>query len=538
MNPNDEIREEDIPEELYAPLGNLTFKKPNTTEDTTIEQTSNSIDDTKPPLEKEEVEPEILSYKDVKIEYAKKPFNTKKLIISIVTIIVIALFSIALYLYQINNKNILRLGVNNIANTVEKTVYSIKDSDFLAFNLDKPFRSSILLSLDTIYDSSKLTEEEYNFLKMMNDIAASITLDMDYTKKEFTYDIKTTYLNGNIFEVYGNANKDGITYKIKDVIGKYISYPIDNFKRFYIAADDDKKDLDKVKSIVLKTLFLNIKEEDLKREKVSIKIGNKNIKVKDVSLVIDNKYLKELLSKTMDDLLNNEEFINETMSYTNLTSTRLKELMHDLKENVNKTIILESPITFHIYSKGITNKIIGYKLTFKNDKQYDIEYLYYNNILSLNINENNDEYLRFNMDTSDDKKYNYSLNFLDYDFKMDRIVQKDNILYEYSLNQKNQEQYTGTVITTDETSKNAKDGTAKLTITKIDSNKEKLFDLYATINYNVKTLSEINLYDDEGAVEYKTLTIEDRKEIKRRIEKVEYFDLLKTRIKSLYKKKS
>ena len=45
-------------------------------------------------------------------------------------------------------------------------------------------------------------------------------------------------------------------------------------------------------------------------------------------------------------------------------------------------------------------------------------------------------------------------------------------------------------------------------------------------------MEKMNLYEDENRVEYKTLTEEDKKEIKKRIENTEYFDLVKKEIES------
>ena len=321
MEDNEKI--EEVPSELYAPMGDVTFENPN---------------------EKKEEEPEILSYKDVKLEYAKKPFNTKKFITTIVSLIVITMFILALYLYQINNKNILRLGASNIVGKIENSIYGIKNSKFLSFNTKKPFRTSFILSFDTLYDETKLEDKEISFLKTINDVKVSETLDFDYANQQFTHNFKSTYLGGNILEVYGNGYDDGITYKVRDVLGKYIFYPIDNLKRFYIDSDKDKKELDEIIKIVAKTVYANIEESDLKRENIKLKIGENNIKVKDISLTLDNTYIRNILDNTIKSLKTNDTFIEKTMSYTNLTSTRLKEILEVYQEKVKTTIFTDENI--------------------------------------------------------------------------------------------------------------------------------------------------------------------------------------------------
>lgn len=514
MNQNEEIKEEEIPEELYAPLGNLTFKKP--TNESKNEQNDNS----------KEIEPEVLSYNDVKLEYAEKPFDTKKLIIRIFVFIVILLFLLALFLYQKNNKNILRIGINNLSNSIENSIYGIKKSAFLSFNLNKPFRTSVLLSFDATYDETKLKKEQIEFYKILNDISMSETLDIDYKNKQFTHSTEASYIGGNIINIYGNATDKGITYKIKDVIGKYIYYPIDNFKRIYIDSNSDKKDFDEIKSIVLKTLFLNIEEEDMYRKKEKIKLGNHNIKVKDVSLSMTNEYIIEILTKTVDDLKNNDEFVDKTMNYTNLASTRLKELMDELKKEIKETKFVKETITLHIYSKGITNKIIGYKVSANNEKD-TIEYLEYKNDLLLSVRKDNKDYFSYKQDKNNSKKYYYTIKYLDNILTMNRIEEEENILFEYSINEEKTKKYSGTIIVIDSTSKNKKSGSIKLALTELDNNNEKVVNLSGTLNYDVKLLEKISLYDDENMVEYDTLTEDDKKEIKRRIENLENFKFVK-----------
>ena len=72
---------EDVPEELYAPLGDVSFQKP-----------------------KKEVIPEYVSYKDVDLAYSKKPFNTKKFFRIVLVLLILSLFVIAGIFYVKNKK--------------------------------------------------------------------------------------------------------------------------------------------------------------------------------------------------------------------------------------------------------------------------------------------------------------------------------------------------------------------------------------------------------------------------------------------------
>lgn len=516
---------EGVPEELYAPLGNVTFQKPQETKEESVEA--------QPEVKKEEVEPEILSYKDVKLEYAEKPINTAKIIKTIVILVVVALFLVAGYLFEKNNKNVLRKGLTSLASDIEDIFYDVRESSFFSFQRNKPFRTSFLLSFDTTYDETKISEEEKDLLKFLNDVTVSQTLDIDHANQTFTHNFKSTYLGGNILEVYGNGTSKQVTFKIEDVLGKYIAYPISNLKRIYVDSETDQKEWNELKSIVVKTLFANIEEKDLTREKKKIKIADQTITVYDVALKMDSAYLQKLLKKTVQELKTNESFIEKTMNYTNLTQTRLKELLDIFILSIEDTKIIDDSITFHTLIKGLAHKVIGYELEINNN--LTVTYYHSGKLTEGKIIDNQQQVFFYQSDLSDTEEYKYQVKYQDNLLTISRFIKKDTTLYDYKLTNSSSNYYTGSFVIMDEETSSSKDGNIRLTIQKFDKNHNEVADLYTTLNYSVKKTETIKSYEDEEAVAFSSLSEADKKEIARRVENTEYFKLLKEKISAYLK---
>lgn len=459
---------------------------------------------------------EVLSYKDVKLEYAEKPFNYKKLFSIIFTVIIIAILSLAFILYEKNNKNVFRHGLTSLGNDIENSILDIKGSDFISYSENNPFKTTLLLSFNTTFDETKLNDNEIEFLKMLHEMALSFSLDMDYQNKALTHDFKITYAGNNMFEIFGNGKSSNITYKIKNVLKKYINLNINGFENIFKNKEKNKKEIDEIKKIIFKEIYNEINEKDFKRNKTTLTLNNKKLDVKDVVLSYDDKKIKELLINVIDNLKNNEDFIKKTSSFTSLAQTRLKEYIDILKQNIEN--INFNNIDLHIYSKGIFNKVYGYKLDSDN---FEILYLKNNDKkIELKINEN--KYIfEIQKNKENDK---YILNGPNINLEAIKTVNKDDTVIEYKINN-----YEGNIVITKEIEANGINGNNKITLTKKELDEE-LSNIYMTINYSIKKENKITLYDDSDNIKNENLTLNDKKTMIEKINNSTYFKLAKQKI--------
>ncbi len=505
MNENDLKNTEenlDIPDELYAPMGNVTFEKPK----------------------KEEPEPEILSYKNVKLEYSKKPFNTKKFVTTIVTLIVIIMALIAGYTYVKSKKNVLRKGIVEVSSDIENAFYEVRNNEFTNFTTTSPFRTSFLLSFDATYDTKKISKQEKELLDVLKNVNVSKTLEMDYENKEFSHAFRSTYLGGNILNVRGNASDNKITYKIMEVVGKYIEQPIENLDMLYNNTEDEEKIVKNLRNQLVKTIFQNIKESDLKEEKTTIELDNNEIEVKDVYLIMEKQYITSLFKNTIETLKKNTSLKKNFESYFKDTKKTYEEYLDSLYSSIEKVNLKSS--TLHIYAKGLTNEIVGISLDINNENT--LSYLNYKNKLEFTVKEKEETVLSIHKDKTNNEKV--SISHKDMQMVIEKFNQEDSILYEFKITSNEKEYYAGTVSIIDNTVKTSKDGNVRLILKKNNEKNEELFNFYITLNYNVQTIQRINTFDDQETILYTSLTQSDKKEIKKRIENTEYFKLLKTKI--------
>lgn len=485
--------------------------------------------------EKKQVEPEILSYKNVKLDYAKKPINVGKIIKIFCCLIVFILVAFATYLYQKNNKIVLKKGLTTLISQVEDEIYTVRNHELFTFQKNKPFRDSLMLNFDTSYDEHLIAKEEQEFLDMLTDVSASMTFGLDYKNKQFSYDVKSTYLGENIFEIYGNGNDSSITYKIKDVLGKFIRVPVSNLERIYVDTKTDKKDVDKIKEEIIKTLFLNIKEDGLKREKTKITLNGKEYKVQDVSLSMNNKYLQTLFKKTIEDLKQSESFIQNVMHYTDLTETRLKELLEEEIQIIEDTTFTDDTITLHIYMQGFMHKIVGCSVAGSLEETYSIRYYFLNGESKIQMIRGEKEVFYYDKKEVSKEKTNYTVRMKEILSTIIRYQKDNRVTYDYKIEGNKDYYFMGSLTLANLENKANKDGTIRLSIQKFNHSNSKISDIYATINYNIKQIESLNLHDDSEAILNSALTEDDKKEMKRRVETTEHFASLKAKLNALKK---
>lgn len=496
-----ELENLDIPEELYAPMGNVTFEKPK---------------------QKKEVEPEILSYQNVKLEYSEKPFDRKRFIKRVVTLIVFILIILLGCLYITNKKIVLKKAVSQTTSKLETIVVELKNNKLTHFSEEDPFKTGLLVSFDTKYDKNNVTAEEKKFFDTLNDINLLEDVQLDYPNKQFTHAFKANYANNSIIDIRGNGSENTINYKILEIIGKYIEYPLESIDFFYRDSETDNKLLNKLGKSFAKPIFSDIKERDLVRSKTKIQIGNNQYNVKNISLTLNEEEIKEIFNKICK---NSKKEISE---YFDLKEEEYKKYVAEFEKTINEMNI--KSIRFDVYSKGLENKILGIKFSVVLDKTYTFTYLEDGENLSLLIENNENTLLALEKTNITENNADIKLNLFNTNIDIKQSVKNGNLSYEYTSNTKNNEYLTGNLILHDEETKRSKDGYIRFLIKKTDKNQKEIFNIQTVLNYNVETLEKIELYDDTNKIKIEELDNNTKNEIKKKLEKAKYFSLVKRNI--------
>ena len=467
---------EDVPEELYAPLGDVSFQKP-----------------------KKEVIPEYVSYKDVDLAYSKKPFNTKKFFRIVLVLLILSLFVIAGIFYVKNKKNVYRNWLNGETKSITTKINAFMENKLIHLSNSTPFQTSALVNFDAGYDTTLVSKEEKELLDTLNHIRMSYALGMDIKNKELTHTLKSTYHNENLLTIYGNGNQNVFSLLVRGVTGKYLEIP--NHISFLLDGNDKtrKKDLETFRKYIVRFLLNEIEEEDLEETEKTLTINGKDELVRDIFLHLSQKRIQSVLVKIGDALEKNKIFKEKIAHYFNVSEHELASYLQKIKD------VMVQDIKIHVYAKKIVNKVVGYEVTVQKEATYTFEKvgeekykLTKNGQVLLDLEKNGDNYkVKIN---------NYLI----------EINKKDVSTYVYSI-QKEEELYTGTIHIKDTELKLSKQGNIDLTINHLAQNQEEISHLKCSFTYNTKTVNALSKYDDTQKMAYQDLKEEEREEIKRRV---------------------
>ncbi len=486
---------EDVPEELYAPLGDVSFNKP-----------------------KKEVTPEYVSYKNVDLAYSKKPFNTKRFFRILLFLVLLMFFVGAGFLYVKNKKNVYRHWLNEESKKSVNQFNTFLENKLLHLSTNTPFLTSILVNFEADYDTTLVGKEEKNMLDTLNQIHMSYALGMDIKNKELSHTLKSTYNNENLLTIYGNGNQDSITLLVRNVTGKYLEIP--NHAPFLLYGNDKarKKDMETFRKYLVRFLLGEIQEEDLIEEEKTLLIDGKEEKVRDISLSIPQVRIEEILKKAVDTFGENKIFKEKMAYYFHIEEQELETYLQKIKKSSLKDIEI------HVYAKPFVNKIVGYEIKLQKEATYVFQ-----KMGDTKCKLMKEEEVLFDLEKKENQLkgeiFSYSVE-----------INKKNNQYEYSI-QKKEELYKGTIQIKDTELKLSKQGNIVLTLQHLDKGQQEISNVKCSFIYNTKTVNQLSKYDDTQKMSYQDLSTEELAEIKRRIKETNTVKQVLNRFKEYIKKK-
>lgn len=486
---------EDVPEELYAPLGDVSFKKT-----------------------KKEVTPEYVSYKNVDLAYSKKPFNTKRFFRILLFFLIVFFFVGAGILYVKNKKNVYRKWLNEETKKSVNQFNEFLENKLFHLSTSTPFLTSILVNFEAEYDTTLVNKEEKNMFDTLNHIHMSYALGMDIKNKELSHTLKSTYNNENLLTIYGNGNQDVITLLVRNVTGKYLEIP--NHASFLLHGNDKarKKDIETFRKYFVRFLLGEIQEEDLIETEKILLVNGKEEKVRDISLHIPQAKIKEILKKAVDTFGENKIFKEKIAYYFHIDEEKIEIYLQKIKESS-----LED-IEIHVYAKKFVNKIVGYEIKLQQEATYVFQKM---NESKYKLTKN--EKVLFDLEKKENRLKGEIFSYF-------VEINKKNNQYDYSI-QKNDELYKGTIQGKDTELKLSKQGNVIFTLQHLDKMQQEISNLKCSFIYNTKTVNQLSKYEDTQKMSYQDLSVEELEEIKRRIKDTSTVKQVLNRFKEYIKKK-
>ena len=327
--------------------------------------------------------------------------NAKKIImwsIIVVLAIIIALLGLAFFggKYYLASRNNIKIFMNDYFNELEE-------------NIGKNNSTSGSLSLNVNGDT---TDKEKKIFKILNNLDFSMNYGIDTKENITNIDISTNYYGDKLININTYIEDNNIYLSSSDLYSKYIKIENkkeDNSEKKSMTNDDYKVIINSISTAVSESL----KEEYFTKNWV--KLDGKS--VNKVELLLNNNNIKIINENIINNLKNNNNFIDSFGKLIGRKTMEVKELLDKEIKEVNSNEYSEIKIS--LYTK--ITKFVKLEITSgedkivvkSNDKGYSFEIVdsednnTYNGTIEIN---NNSDSTTYNVNVKDSNNLEIKIN--------------------------------------------------------------------------------------------------------------------------------
>lgn len=316
----------------------------------------------------------------------------------VVIFVIIALLGLAFFggKYYLASRNNIKIFMNNYFNELED-------------NIGKNNSTSGSLSLNVNGDT---TDKEEKIFKILNNLDFSMNYGIDTKENITNIDISTNYYGDKLININTYIEDNNIYLSSSDLYSKYIK--IENKKE----ANSEKKSMTNDDYKVIINSISTAVSESLKEEyftKNWVKLDGKS--VNKVELLLNNNNIKIINENIINNLKNNNNFIDSFGKLIGKKTMEVKELLDKEIKEVNSNEY--SDIKISLYTK--ITKFVKLEITSgedkivvkSNDKGYSFEIVdsednnTYNGTIEIN---NNSDSTNYNVNVKDSNNLEIKIN--------------------------------------------------------------------------------------------------------------------------------
>lgn len=316
----------------------------------------------------------------------------------VVIFVIIALLGLAFFggKYYLASRNNIKIFMNNYFNELEE-------------NIGKNNSTSGSLSLNVNGDT---TDKEEKIFKILNNLDFSMNYGIDTKENITNIDISTNYYGDKLININTYIEDNNIYLSSSDLYSKYIKIENkkeDNSEKKSMTNDDYKVIINSISTAVSESL----KEEYFTKNWV--KLDGKN--VNKVELLLNNNNIKIINENIINNLKNNNNFIDSFGKLIGKKTMEVKELLDKEIKEVNSNEY--SDIKISLYTK--ITKFVKLEITSgedkivvkSNDKGYSFEIAdsednnTYNGTIEIN---NNSDSTTYNVNVKDSNNLEIKIN--------------------------------------------------------------------------------------------------------------------------------
>ena len=318
--------------------------------------------------------------------------------IVVVIFVIIALLGLAFFggKYYLASRNNIKIFMNDYFNELED-------------NIGKNNSTSGSLSLNVNGDT---TDKEEKIFKILNNLDFSMNYGIDTKENITNIDISTNYYGDKLININTYIEDNNIYLSSSDLYSKYIKIENkkeDNSEKKSITNDDYKVIINSISTAVSESL----KEEYFTKNWV--KLDGKS--VNKVELLLNNNNIKIINENIINNLKNNNNFIDSFGKLIGKKTMEVKELLDKEIKEVNSNEY--SDIKISLYTK--ITKFVKLEITSgedkiavkSNDKGYSFEIVdsednnTYNGTIKIN---NNSDSTTYNVNVKDSNNLEIKIN--------------------------------------------------------------------------------------------------------------------------------
>lgn len=316
----------------------------------------------------------------------------------VVIFVIIALLGLAFFggKYYLASRNNIKIFMNNYFNELED-------------NIGKNNSTSGSLSLNANGDT---TDKEEKIFKILNNLDFSMNYGIDTKENITNIDISTNYYGDKLININTYIEDNNIYLSSSDLYSKYIKIENkkeDNSEKKSMTNDDYKVIINSISTAVSESL----KEEYFTKNWV--KLDGKS--VNKVELLLNNNNIKIINENIINNLKNNNNFIDSFGKLIGKKTMEVKELLDKEIKEVNSNEY--SDIKISLYTK--ITKFVKLEITSgedkivvkSNDKGYSFEIVdsednnTYNGTIEIN---NNSDSTTYNVNVKDSNNLEIKIN--------------------------------------------------------------------------------------------------------------------------------
>ena len=273
---------------------------------------------------------------NIKNKNTKKK-KSKKPIIIILVILLAIIIGVFVFLFVFNKKS-------------AKDIFVDSFEKFTSPTLNSDYKKKQSLNQNVKFKISGTGMD--NTMAILNDIGIKHNLAIDATAKKMDEEITLNYEGSDVLSMGIYLRDNNMYIGLNGLYDKYIEIPMTETQSIDMSKIDNKVMEESLNEAFEKSL----NDKYFTKSTKEISIDGDTKKVNAYTLKIDKNNIKEIAKNFIDSLANNKEFMKMISSAFGMDSDEFKQSINEIDYS---QLVVDSPTSITIYTKGITNSYVG-----------------------------------------------------------------------------------------------------------------------------------------------------------------------------------